>query len=113
MGTAAWICFECRAAVRRDTVCSGPVPCPTCKRECTYLGYRIPVPPKQKARAWTALQAQLSRERIGRDVQQHQLEVRRRHELEQEISRLESMPSNPGRTRAITLLRRRLGGPDA
>jgi len=86
---------------------------PDSKRECTYLGYRIPVPPKQKARAWTALQAQLSRERIGRDVQQHQLEVRRRHELEQEISRLESMPSNPGRTRAITLLRRRLGGPDA
>lgn len=110
MGTAAWVCFECRSAVRRNTALNRPVPCPTCKRECFYLGYKIPVPPKQKAREWMALQAQLSSERITRDVQQYQLAVRRRHELEQEITRLESMPSNTGRSRAIQLLRRRLAG---
>ncbi len=113
MGTAAWVCFECRNAVRRNTAFSGPVPCPTCNRECSYLGYKIPVPPKQKAKEWISLQAQLSSERIARDAHHYELAVRRRHELEQEIARLESMPSNPGRARAISLLRRRLAGSNA
>ena len=113
MGTAAWVCFNCRSAVRRNTAFRGQVPCSICGKECTYLGYKIPVPPKQKVREWSALREQLSRERLAREVQEHEMAVRRRHELEQEITRLEAMPANPGRMRAVQLLRRQLAGSNA
>ena len=113
MGTAAWVCFDCRAAVRRSTAFAGPVPCPTCAKACSYLGYKIPVPPKDKPRAWSALRNQLARERIQRELAADVAAVRARHDLEQEIARLEAMPANAGRTRTIQLLRRRLSGSNA
>jgi hypothetical protein len=79
-----------------------------CKRDCAYLGYKIPVPPRQKIREWSALREQLAREHIAREAQQDRQKIRSRHDLEQEIVRLEAMPANPGRNQAIGLLRRRL-----
>jgi uncharacterized Zn finger protein (UPF0148 family) len=113
MGTAAWVCFECRAAVRRDTAYVGEVTCPTCGKPCSYLGYKIPVPPKDKRREWAALHQQLARERSDRDLATYEAAVRSRHDLEQEIARLEAMPTNEGRTKAIRLLKRRLSGSNA
>lgn len=110
MGNAAWVCFDCRAAVRRATTYRGDVSCPRCGRPCSYLGYKIPVPPKDKSRDWAALREQLARERMQSDVAAHAASVRARHDLEQEIARLEAMPANEGRTVAIRLLRRRLSG---
>jgi hypothetical protein len=67
------------------------------------LGYKVEVPPKRDVDAWRQLQeAQLAK----RDalLAAAKLErVRSRHALEQEIRRLEAMPSNPGRARAIQL----------
>ena len=113
MATSAWVCFNCRSAVRRNSAFRGEVPCPICSKGCTFLGYRIPVPPKQKVREWAALREQLFRERTARDIREHEMAVRQRHDLEQEIVRLESMPANPGRTRAAQLLRRQLAGSNA
>ena len=110
MGTAAWVCFTCRAAVRRNTTFAGEVPCPTCGRPCSYLGYKIPVPPKHKRREWSALHQQLSRERFARDIAADEASVRNRHNLEQEIARLEVMLPNEGRAKAVQLLIRRLSG---
>jgi hypothetical protein len=36
--------------------------------------------------------------------------IRQRHSLEQEVKQLEARPKNEGRTRAVRLLKRRLGG---
>jgi hypothetical protein len=113
MGTAAWVCFDCRAAVRRSTAFAGEIPCPTCGKLCAYLGYKIPVPPKDKQREWSALRDQLARERMQRELATDAAAVRARHELEQEIARLEAMPANEGRAKAIRLLRRRLSGSNA
>jgi len=89
------------------------VACPTCGKPCTYLGYKIPVPPKEKKREWTDLREQLARERMERELAADVSAVRQRHDLEQEIARLEAMPVNEGRTKAIRLLRRRLSGSNA
>lgn len=113
MGTAAWVCFDCRAAVRRSTAFAGPVSCPICSRPCAYLGYKIPVPPKAKTREWVALHLQLSRERLQRELDTEASTVRRKHDLEQEIARLEAMPANEGRAQAVRLLRKRLSGSNA
>jgi len=113
MGTAAWVCFDCRASVRRSTGYSGEVPCPNCGKLCAYLGYKIPVPPKGKARDWSTLRERLSRERRQQDLASDIAAVRNRHDLEQEIARLEAMPANEGRAQAIRLLRRRLSGSNA
>lgn len=113
MGMAAWVCFACRAAVRRNTQYTGEVPCPLCGKPCTYLGYKIPVPPKSKLREWSALHQQLARERSERDLVADEAAVRARHDLGQEIARLEAMPANEGRAKAVRLLRRRLSGLNA
>lgn len=113
MGTAAWVCFDCQTSVRRNTAFDGEVPCPSCRRSCSYLGYKIPVPPKSKSREWAALRDQLARERMQRDLASYTSEVRARHAIEQEIARLEDLPVNEGRTKAIRLLRRRLSGSSA
>lgn len=113
MGTAAWVCFDCRVAVRRSTAFAGEVPCPTCGKPCSYLGYKIPVPPKAKRREWSALHQQLARERSERHLAADEAAVRNKHDLEQEIARLEAMPANEGRAKAIQLLKRRLPGSNA
>lgn len=113
MSTAAWVCFDCQTAVRRNTAFAGDVPCPSCGRPCSYLGYKIPVPPKSKSREWAVLRDQLARERMQRDLASDVSTVRAQHALEQEIARLEALPVNEGRTNAIRLLRRRLSGSSA
>jgi hypothetical protein len=77
------------------------------------LGYKIPVPPKSKRKEWIELQLQLFRERAEREVATDKEAVRWRHDLEQEIVRLEAMPTNEGRAKAIRLLKRRLSGSNA
>ena len=113
MGTAAWVCFDCRTAVRRNTAFAGDVPCPSCGKLSSYLGYKIPVPPKDKQREWSALRDQLAKERMQRELAADAAAVRSRHDLEQEIARLEAMPANEGRSKAIRLLRRQLSGSNA
>lgn len=108
MRTKTWVCFECLAAVSRSMDVAGEVPCPRCGRPCVYLSYKIPVPPKNRKREWSALREQLARERRERNLAANAAAIRCRHDLEQEIVRLEAMPSNEGRSRAIRLLRKRL-----
>lgn len=113
MGTAAWVCFECRTAVRRNAAFAGDVPCPSCGKLSSYLGYKIPVPPKDKQREWSALRDQLAKERMQRELAADAAAVRSRHDLEQEIARLEAMPAKEGRSKAVRLLRRQLSGSNA
>lgn len=60
-----------------------------------------------------ALREQLARERVQKDHESYVSVVRERHALEQEIARLETLPVNEGRTKAIRLLQRRLSGSNA
>src|SRR5688572_11623789 len=109
MGDAAWVCFDCRESVRRPTHYKAGVPCPKCAQPCRCIGTKIPVPPKRDIRAWRELRESLDAQAIRFAEAQHRHRIRQRHSLEQEIGRLESRPQKAGRTKAVRLLKRRLG----
>lgn len=108
MGTAAWVCFHCRSAVRRHSHYTGDVPCPNCGRLCIYLGRRIPVPPKRKERDWTALHVRLAQFQAHLDMRAHLHRIRESTALRNEIDRLEARASNASRSQLVRRLRRRL-----
>jgi hypothetical protein len=109
MANSSWVCFECRLAVWRPTQHVGDVPCAECGVACWRLGYRSPVPAKRDAAAWRVLREAEFTKQKQRATVSAEAHVRSRHELEQEIRRLEAMPVNAGRAKAIRGLRRRLG----
>jgi len=108
MGSSAWVCFECRTAVRRPNYGVRDVPCPHCGQICKYLGYKIPVPPNREIKVWEALRRQLNDDAQKHADSEYEKTVRNRHNIEQEIKRLESRPENTGRTKAIRHLKRML-----
>jgi hypothetical protein len=84
------------------------VRCPTCAEPCVCLGYKVPIPPKSKPKEWEQLNQDFykrKREYLLKKEQQH---VRLVHNLEQEITRLETMPDNAGRKESIKHLRKQL-----
>jgi hypothetical protein len=113
MSNKKWVCFGCRVAVRRPQSDKAEVLCSECGKPCSYIGYKIPVPPKGKVREWKLLQEQLHSERSRKEIAITKSQVRRKHELEQEIVRLEAMPKNEGRTKAVKQLRKKLGALNA
>lgn len=108
MSKRNFVCFKCRAAVRRAPYSGEAVLCPSCGEECRNIGYKIPVPPKSKPEAWRQLQEQYFGERRKIIEDAAALNVRGVHNLEKEIAKLEARPGNEGRAREIRHLRRRL-----
>jgi hypothetical protein len=106
MSRHTWACFACRAAVRRESV--SPARCPSCAKPCERLGTKIPVPPKDDAKAWRQVEAhfrKVSREKTLL------LEERQRHEkrvLRAQLAKLEALPENAGRRKAAALIRKEL-----
>jgi hypothetical protein len=110
MSNYNWACFECREAVRRGIATySRRVACPKCGATTRFLGDKIPIPPKRDAKSWLALRSQLAKAQRDRAMKRFEANVRRRHDLEQEIVRLRSLPTNAGRQQAIKFLRKQLG----
>ena len=108
MSKRNFVCFKCRAAVRREPYSGNAVLCPDCGEECHNIGYKIPVPSKTKTQAWNELREDYfgwRRELVERDAIG---KVRRKHALEKEISKLEVRPENDGRDKEIRRLKRLL-----
>src|SRR5262245_21314504 len=110
MSNASWVCFDCRATVRRPTSPRRVVPCPVCREPCFCLGRKIPVPPKTKVAAWTKLRGEMRTMVIDWRVRVERTTVRRRHEIERRIKDLESRTAEPSRNRQIKKLQEELGG---
>ena len=113
MSNGAWVCFDCRTAVRRSNQFKGEVPCTDCGKTREYIGYKIPVPPKSKEKEWKLLFERHFSEKREILLEQERTRVAKKHALEHEILRLEQLPENPGRKRAIDLLRKQLASYEA
>jgi len=103
-----FVCFDCRLNVRRFKLAAFAPRCPHCRRECTNLGYKIPIPSKTDLGAWQRLFVDV-REAKRRFITSQQLKkVGHAHGLERQIAQLESRRANPGRERTLRELRQQL-----
>jgi hypothetical protein len=103
----AWVCFACRAAFRREAI-DPSVRCAACGKPCSCLGTKVPIPRKTNRKAWDMLSERYFREKREYASLEHEYRVRRKHETEREIARLEALPPNAGRKVAIRELRKKL-----
>jgi hypothetical protein len=60
MRNVNWLCFDCRAAVRRASKAS-IVRCPSCGKPCDNMGDEIAIPARAKTRDWEALRRSFNR----------------------------------------------------
>lgn len=103
-----WVCFECRTS-RRQPKISGQIPaCPDCGRECFCLGYKVEVPRRDAVREWRQLREECRKRLYARQDLQQQSNVRRQHDLEKEIARMEALGENKDRERQIRKLKEEL-----
>lgn len=107
MSNYVWVCFDCQSAVRRPAL-TRDVTCATCQKACVCLGAKIAIPPKSKSKLWESLRQGFYLARVERRTAAEKRRIRRIHNLEQKITRLDSLPENPGRARAVTELKHKL-----
>ena len=95
-------------SVKRELHPETQVKCPSCGSACEWIGVKIPVPPKKDIKAWESLKQQLLNEESSL-IEENKIEkIKRKHELEKEIQKLELKPENSGRLSLIKQLKREL-----
>jgi hypothetical protein len=105
-----WVCFKCRMAKRQPTTLVQVPMCIACDNPMFCLGYKVEVPAKEAIDAWKRLWDECS-ERDHHDRAHRAAEkVRRTHETEREIRRLQGLPENPDRNRYIALRAKNIQG---
>jgi hypothetical protein len=104
----AWVCFDCRLAVRRSSLAKD-VRCPGCAKPCECLGCKTPVPPKSRVRDWARLREDFYRFRRERAIKDYASRTGRLLDLERDIARLSARPAKRGRTAMIRFLKVRVG----
>jgi DNA-directed RNA polymerase subunit RPC12/RpoP len=107
MSNYHWVCFTCREAVRRPGSDIN-VRCPACGKPCDNIGYKIPVPPKSKQQLWRELAESYAQARKDYFAGKSASNVRRLHDLEQEIERIRGMEASDGRLSLIKKLKSEL-----
>jgi DNA-directed RNA polymerase subunit RPC12/RpoP len=113
MSKHKYVCFECKQAIKRDFRKNDDVRCSSCGVECTYLGVKIPIPPKSKPKLWENLKVQLEAEKIQRSKIREKSAIARKHKIEKEIKKLENLTENSGRRSLIKRLKNQLAAYNA
>lgn len=103
-----YVCFPCRRVVRHPKTAKVKPRCLECGAFCSCIGDKVKVPKQGDFKAWRELEVEcLRRDKVAVESKNVRL-VRRRHFLEQEIKKLEEMPSNRERGRYVTKLKQEL-----
>jgi hypothetical protein len=84
-----FVCFDCRVNVRRFKLAEVAPLCPHCGSECTNLGYKSPIPPKDDLTAWERLYADLREAKRHLVTNQEKNRVALTHALERKLERIE------------------------
>jgi predicted secreted Zn-dependent protease len=103
-----WVCFDCRSVVRREAYTVDSVVCATCSQPRVNLGYKIPIPAKTRAKEWERLREQYFASQRAATRARGDAQRKKRRDLTKEIERLESRSANPGRSKAVQLIRKKL-----
>lgn len=109
MSKRNFVCFKCRFVVREEIYSREIVPCPLCQQATVNLGYKIPIPQKNKHKEWTKLEAHIVSERLKEENEKELHKIMRKHEIEQELIKLEKRPSSKGLNSLIKKLKVELG----
>ena len=99
-----WVCFDCRTSQRQPKVSEVTPACPDCGRDCFCLGYKVEVPRRNAVRVWRQLREECRKRLYAKQDRVQQSAVRRRHDLEKEIVRMEALGENKDRARQIKKL---------
>ena len=102
-----WVCFKCRMAKRQPKSVVRVPRCLDCDSEMFCLGYKVKVPACDATDAWKKLWNDCSEREHQKGVQEAKNRVRRIHETEREICKLQSFQENPARNRLIAKLEKR------
>lgn len=81
--------------------------CPHCAQPLSNIGYKIPVPQKNKEAQWRRLGAQLSNENLAAYENWQKMWVKEVHQLEKEIEKNAALTANTGRAFLLKQLKKR------
>lgn len=104
MSNHHWVCFQCREAARRPGIADN-VRCSGCGSTCVSLGTKVPAPPKSKLAVWKALETDYFARRRAWGALVRQRAVRKKHDIEREILKVEGLPDNEGRRSLLKQLK--------
>ncbi len=103
-----WVCFDCRTTQRRPKVGARVPSCLECGAECFCLGYKVEVPRRSALRQWRQLREVCRLRLFAIQERVERWRVRRMHDLEKEIGRMEKLGANKDRARQINKLEEEL-----
>ena len=106
MSNHNFVCFDCRLVIRENPYNRNIVSCPQCQKECVNIGYKIPVPSKNKKKEWARLEEQIIKENRLIAEKQTISKMRRKHEIEKEIIKLENRPKSEGMNSLLKRLKK-------
>ena len=100
-----WVCFSCRYHTRAAKTSNKIPKCQECNRECFCLGYKVEIPKKNDTRSWKKLRIDCQKRHSKNQENMEVYLVKRKHELEKEIIRLEPRSENKDIKRLIKKLK--------
>jgi hypothetical protein len=99
----SWVCFDCQTVSRREPL-TVDVRCRQCRKDCTHVGTKVPIPRQSDARAWRDLRERVQQEaRVWKEKSYQQL-LNELHSAERARTRAKTLSTQP---KATLLLRRR------
>lgn len=109
MANATFICWHCHTAYRSEILAKDTVRrCAECGREIEWVSTKVEIPRKTDKKAWEALRDDLLSRRDKHIKAERSIRRRTINHYKEQIAKLESLPENEGRRKAIRTFEKKL-----